>query len=96
MSNYDDLLREKENDDVFNDSSMEKHWKALEKKIDSHTQQPQTKYRLFRSVITVAAVSLVVFLCYILIKQNKQTASKIIATAARSDILPPLNGKNVP
>ena len=62
MNNYDDLLREKENDDLFNDSSMEKLWAALERKIDIPAQQPQTNYiKLFRTVIAVAAVLLVVF-----------------------------------
>ncbi|MEO6355693.1 MAG: hypothetical protein ABIU77_27455 [Ferruginibacter sp.] len=98
MDNYDDLLRQKENDELFNDSSMEKHWEALENKIDSPAQQPQTKYRkLFRTVIAVAAVSLVAFLSYTLLKENKQYPGKIVAaTVTRSAILPPLQGTNVP
>jgi hypothetical protein len=98
MNNYDDLLRRKENDDLFNDSSMEKHWEALEKKIDSPAQQPQTKYRKsFRTLIAVAAVSLVAFFSYILLKENKQQPGKIVAaTVTRSAILPPLPGTNVP
>ena len=77
MNNYDDLLREKDNDDVFNDSSLEKHWAAMEKKIDNHTQQPQSKYRkMFRTIMAVAAVSLVAFFCYTLFKEKKQQPDK--------------------
>jgi len=98
MNNYDDLLREKENDDLFNDSSMEKHWEAMEKKIDTHTQQPQTKYRkLFRTAIAVAAVSLIPFVGYKLFIEKKQLPNETIAnTGNRSAIMPPLNGTNVP
>ena len=96
MSNYDDLLREKENDDLFNDSSMEKHWAALERKIDNPAQQPQTNYiKLFRTVIAVAAVLLVVFFSYTFLKEKKQ--DKLAGTTdTRSAIIPPLNGTNVP
>ncbi len=98
MSNYDDLLREKENKDPFNDSFMEKHWAALEKKIDTTTQQPQSKYRkLFRTAIAVAAVFFIAFLGYTLLNENKQQPHKIAGMAAiRSAIVPPLNGTNVP
>lgn len=98
MSNYDHLLREKENDDLFNDSSMEKHWAALEKKFDAPAREPQLKHKkLFRSVMAVAAVLFVAFLCYTFLKEKKQHAGKIFATTfIRSAIIPPLNGTNVP
>lgn len=98
MSNYDDLLREKENNDPFNDSSMEKHWAALEKKIDTPTQQPQTNYRkLLRNVIAIAALLLLAFFSYTWLKEKKQQPDKIAVTlGAKSAIIPPLNGTNVP
>jgi hypothetical protein len=98
MSDYDDLLREKENDDLFNDSSMEKHWAALEKKIDTPAQQPQTKYRkLFRYATAVAAVLLVGFLGYTFLSEKKEQPGEIVkTTVTRSAIVPPLNGTNVP
>ena len=98
MNNYDDLLREKENDEQFNDSSMEKHWAALEKRIDPQTHQPQTKYRkLFRTALGIAAVSLLIFLSYVFFKEKKQQPDKMAAaTVTKSAILPPLNGTNVP
>ena len=98
MNNYDDLLREKENNDLFNDSSMEKHWKALEKKIDTHPKHPQTKYRkLFRSVVAIAAVSILIFLGYTFFKQKKLQPNELIATlGTKSAIIPPLKGADVP
>lgn len=98
MNNYDDLLREKENEDLFNDSSMEKHWSALEKKIDTPAQQPQTKYRkLLRTAIAIAAVLIVAFFCYTFFKEDKQQSDKIAKTTnTKSAIIPPLNGTNVP
>ncbi len=75
MNNYDDLLREKENDDLFNDSSMEKHWAAMEKKMDRHTQQPKTKYRLVRNAVSIAAVLLVAFFSYTFF-QRKESSTK--------------------
>jgi len=98
MNKYDDLLREKENDDLFNDSSMDKHWAALEKKIDTNTKQSQTKYRkLFRKVIAIAAVLLLAFFSYTWFKEKKQQPDKIAVTmSVKSAIIPPLNGANVP
>ena len=98
MTDYDDLLREKENDDLFNNSSMEKHWAALEKKIDTNTNQPRTKYRkLLRSVIGIAAVLLLVFFSYTFFKEKKQQSLETIATTIiKSAIIPPLNGLDVP
>lgn len=98
MSNYDDLLREKEKYDLFDDSSMEKHWEAMEKKIDTHTQKPPMKYRkLFLAAIAVAAVSLVVFFAYTLFKEKLQQTNETVATTGiKSAIIPPLNGANVP
>src|SRR5690349_2179684 len=98
MSNYDDLLREKENGDLFNDSSMEKHWAALEKIIDTPTQQPHRKYgRLLRNAIAVAAVLLIAFLGYTFLIEKKQKPGNIDGTIAiRPGIVPPLSGINVP
>lgn len=97
MSNYDDLLREKENNDLFSDSSMDKHWAALEKKIDTHTGKPTLKYRkLFLGVIAAAAVLLVVFFTYTLIKENPQQTKETVVAVTRAAIMPPLNGANVP
>ena len=98
MSNYDDLLREKENDDLFNDSSMEKHWAALEKEINTDAKQPQTKYKkLFPGAIRIAAVLIVTFLCYTIFKEKKQQVGIIVRTKGiRSAIKPPLEGTNVP
>ncbi len=98
MSNYDDLLREKEKYDLFDDSYMEKHWEAMEKKIDTHTQKPPMKYRkLFLAAIAVAAVSLVVLFTYTLFKEKLQQTNETVATTGiRSAIIPPLNGANVP
>jgi hypothetical protein len=98
MSNYDDLLREKENEDMFNDSSMEKHWAALEKKYDADKQQTKPKYRnLLRSVIGIAAVSLLVFLWFTFFNEKKIVPSQIaVVIPKKSAIAPPLNGTNVP
>lgn len=98
MNKYDDLLREKENDDLFNDSSMDEHWAALEKIIDANTKQPQTKYRkLYRNVIAIAAVLLLAIFSYTWLKEKNLQPGKIAVTmGAKSAIKPPLNGANVP
>ncbi len=98
MNNYDDLLREKENANTFNDSSLEKHWAALEKKIDTPVQQPKTQYRkLFRHAIAIAAVLLVIVFGYTFLKEKKKLPIQIAGiTAIRSIILPPLKNTNVP
>lgn len=98
MNNYDDLLREKENDDLFNDNSLEKHWEALEKKMDSPAQQPQTKYRkMFLAAAAVAAVLLVTFLGYFFLNNNKDQQGKIAETTnTKSAIAPPLSNLSVP
>ena len=98
MNNYDDLLREKENDEQFNESSLEKHWAAMENKMDTHAQRPKPKYRrLFRTLTGIAAVSLIAFFGYLFFKDKKQQPDKIItATETKSAIAPPLTGANVP
>ena len=98
MNNYDDFLREKENADPFNDSSMKKHWDAMEKKINTHTQQPQSKYRkMFHNVIAITAILLVALFGYILFKEQKQQPEKsVVAAQSKSAIIPLLNGANVP
>lgn len=100
MSNYDDLLREKENEDLFNVNSMEEHWSALEKKMDNGPTQPIRNYKIIvRSVISIAALLVMFFLGYILLKEKKTDLPKAIATtvsAIKSAIAPPLAGVNVP
>jgi|GEM_PF-1992179 len=98
MNHYDDLLREKENEDIFNDNAMEKHWSALEKKMDGRTKQPPAKYRkLLRSMAAIAAVLLLVLTGYLLLKEKKQTiAETAIVPVKKSAIAPPLKGTDVP
>lgn len=97
MSNYDDLLREKEKSDLFDDSSMEKHWAVLENKMDTHIPKPGARYRkIFITVISVAAVLIVAFFVYTQFKEKPQQTRDAIATVIKSSIMPPLNGVNVP
>jgi len=98
MNHYDDLLREKEKHDLFDDSSMKEHWEAMEKKMDTHIQKPPGKYRkLVLVTISAAAVVLIVFFTYTLLKEKPgQKTETIATTGARSAIIPPLDGLNVP
>lgn len=98
MNNYDDLLRDKENTDSFDDSAMEQHWAALEHKIDSHTQRSQKKYRkLFRNILLITAVSLVAFLGYkFFIAHQQSPENSSAANHAKSAISPALPGTDVP
>jgi hypothetical protein len=99
MSNYDDLLREKENEDMFNVSSIEKHWAALEQKFDVNKKQPGFKYReLVRIVIAVAAVLIIAFIGYTFLKDRQQHSTKeaLAVTVTKSSIAPPLKGADVP
>lgn len=97
MNNYDDLLREKEESDLFDDSSIEKHWATMEKKMDAPGQKPPMKYRkLFLAAISTAAVVLIVFFTYRLLKEKPGQKTDTIATVNRSAVIPPLNAANVP
>lgn len=99
MSNYDDLLREKEeNDDLFNDSAMEQDWTLLEQKFDDNTNQPQSKYnKLLRSIMAVAAVLLLVFFSYTFLKDNGLPSDGTMGIGRpKSAIIPPLKGADVP
>jgi hypothetical protein len=98
MNNYDDLLREKENEDLFNDNAMEKHWSALEAKMDGHTKKPAFRYRkMIRSIAAIAAMLVLVFVGYIFFSEKKQpTVETALVTAAQSAIRPPLKGADVP
>ena len=96
MNNYDDLLREKENDEQFNESSLEKHWAAMENKMDTHTQQPKYR-RLFIGVIGIAAALLIAFCGYLFFTEKKgQSIDTIASTLFKSMVLPPLKGLDVP
>jgi hypothetical protein len=97
MSNYDDLLREKEKQDMLDDSSMEKHWETMEKKMGTPTQKQSKKYRkLVLVTISVAAVLLVVFFTYTLFKEKPGQKDTIETAILKSAIMPPLSGLNVP
>lgn len=97
MNNYDDLLREKENNDLFDDTSIEKHWQAMEKRMDTHVQKPSTRFRkLFVVVISVAAVLFLVFFAYTLFKEKSELRDTIATNVLKSAIITPLSGLNVP
>lgn len=97
MNNYDDLLREKEKHDQFDDSSMDKHWAAIETQLDAPVQNPASKYRkLFLGVTAAAAVLLIIFFAYTVYNKAPQKTKETVVAITKSAILPPLKGLNVP
>ena len=97
MSNYDDLLREKENNDSFKNVNMEKYWAALNEKLEP-TKSPTLKItKTIKYILAVAAVAIVGFFGFKFLKNNKTDAPEIASTTKiESAIKPPLTWANLP
>lgn len=96
MKDSDDLLREKEDNDSYDESSSEKHWTALEKKMNANSNINKPK-KILKSFIALAAIVIVLFIVY-KITDDKSPASQrsILATEINSAIKPAMKGIDVP
>jgi hypothetical protein len=100
MNHYDDLLREQEKEELFDDNLMEKHWADLEKKLDIPVEQltvkPKSKIRKWlKHFVAAAAVSIVAFFGYKMIKSAKEQ-KQTLTTATKTVLQPPQKSIDIP
>jgi hypothetical protein len=100
MNHYDDLLREQEKDELFDDNLMEKLWVDLEKKLDKPIEQPTVKpkgkiRKWLKHLVTAAAVAVVAFFGYKMSKSTKQQ-KQTLATATKTVLQPPKKSMDIP
>lgn len=98
MQNYDTLLRDKEQEDSFDDRNMKSHWNALENSMNSSGKKSSGQNtKLIRILMAAAALSIIVLLLTFLLKQSKQPgAQKLADNIIGSAIQPLLSTTNVP
>jgi hypothetical protein len=96
MSNYDTILREKDNNDTFDNNAMEKHWTELEKKLDGQIKPPSNFKRIVKAIVAVAAVAIVAFFSFKFLKNKKNKPEIAVNTETKSAIKPALTWTNLP
>jgi hypothetical protein len=82
MSNYDNLLRSKENEIPLDNSAMEKSWASMEQLMDNDGVKPPKKgklRKLFRAVIATTVIAVIGFLGYKKMKEYKHSHQNIEA-----------------
>ena len=96
MKDLDALLREKEENDSFDDSSSDKHWANLEVKINTVSKNKNSQ-KLLKQLLAAAAIVIVFFIGY-KISEDKSSASRTNITTSQinSAIKPAMKGINVP
>jgi hypothetical protein len=104
MSNYDNLLRGKENEMSFDKSQMEKHWESLEAKLDGNNiedpKKPKGKSKIknvFKVFIAATSLFIIGLFTYKNIK-NKKSSTQIVTekTVKLSSIKPPKPQLDIP
>jgi hypothetical protein len=97
MSNYDDLLREKENNEFFENDRMQYHWSVLENKLDNNIKPTNSFNKGIKYILAVAAIAIVGFFGFKFLKNNKTNTPEIASTTEKkSAIKPPLTWANLP
>ncbi len=101
MSNYDKILREKENSSTLNDSTMEKHWAAMETKLNGNIiAKPTLKKgklrKLWKGLIGVAVIAIIGLFTYKKLQTNTHLYTKKNNSEKTSVIKPPKPSINVP
>jgi hypothetical protein len=99
MSNYDNLLREKENNLPLENTDMEKNWAAMEMQLNSTTQSASKDAKFnFKKIIKGLVVAAVV--CIITFVIFTATKNKVIPNTdlsiLKSTIKPPMPAINAP
>ena len=69
MSNYDNLLREKENNVPLDNSGLEKHWAAMEMELNSTTQSTSkdatfTFKKIIKGLIVATVFGIIVLIIF--------------------------------
>jgi hypothetical protein len=96
MSNYDTILREKDNNDSFDNNAMEKNWSELEKKLDGQIKPPSNFKRIVKAIVAIAAVAIVAFFSFKFLKNKKNKPEIAVNTEIKSVIKPALTWTNLP
>jgi hypothetical protein len=104
MSNYDNLLRGKENEMSFDKSQMEKHWESLEAKLDAKLIEDPQKSKgksklknIFKIFIAISALFIVGLFTYKNLKNKKSSIQSVTEkNATASSIKPPKPLLNIP
>jgi hypothetical protein len=101
MSNYDKILREKEEGSKLENSFMEKHWDAMEMKMDTPSIEKPTikkgKLRnLWKGLLGIAVLAIIGFFTFKKIKTTIHNSKNENNSIATSTIKPPKPSVNVP
>ncbi len=98
MSNYDNILREKENNVPLGNSDMEKNWAAMETQLNSATQSTskEVKFSFKKIGLITAVIGIVAFVIFAITKTKNQTIPNTDLSILKSTIKPPMPAINVP
>ena len=101
MSNYDKILREKENNHPLEDSNKEKHWASLEKQLltlPTKSNQPSKglQKNLYNSILGLVAILIVGIFIFKYLTTKQPQIIEASVTQKPSVIKPPLPRLNVP
>jgi hypothetical protein len=101
MSNYDNILREKENNLPLGNSDMEKNWAAMETQLNSATQSTSkdAKFnfkKIIKGLVVVAVVCIITFVIFNITKNKNQVIPSTDLAILKSAIKPPMPAINVP
>ena len=95
MKNIDDLLREREENDSFDESLSEQHWTNLERKMNIGSKSNYYQ-KLLKQILAGAAIFIVFFISYKFSNDKSASQTNIITTQIKSALTPAMKGINVP
>jgi hypothetical protein len=101
MSNYDNLLREKENNLPLEHSDMEKNWAAMETQLNSATQSTSKDATFnfnnaIKGLMLAMVVCIIAFVIFTTTKNKNQAIPDTNISILRSAVKPPMPSINVP
>jgi hypothetical protein len=101
MSNYDNLLRDKENNLPLENSDMEINWAAMETQLNSATQSTSKDatfnlQKIIKGLMVTAVVCIIAFVIFNTIKNKNIEKGNTNAAQLLSAIKPPMPAINVP
>ncbi len=101
MSNYDNILREKESNVPMGNSNMEKNWAAMETQLNSATQSTskEAKYnftKIIKGLMVTAVVGIIAFVIFTITKTKNIDTPNTNLALLKSAIKPPMPAINVP
>ncbi len=96
MNSYDKFLREKENNQPIVNNAMEKHWAAMETKLNSATQSTFNFRKIIKGLMATAVVCIIAFVIFTTTKNKTAVPTNSNISIATSAIKPPMPQINVP